>query len=374
MNRLTASVALTVLTASALTTTSSANAQETGSPLQHGVVFTRFLPGADQGEVYRIDARQIQKHLIRAGVLDYAQVSPDRRQLTDFAPRPNGRGSACVFNVNGSAYRTLPIADPTLELPGGTWLGNTRIVSGGYDPADPTRTGLYSRRSTDGGGLIRLTDAGTRVDIPIQSSPNGSNLLFFRPDARNETSDSAAQDLFVARSDGTRVTRLTPPGSTTAVVFSDDSASWSPDSTKVALAAAKGSFWKTTRHSVYVASADGSTFKRVGPWGNIWDAVWSPHGRWIAFSMATKATGGLFQLYLMHPDGSGMRRLTSGTDGLFSLHPTWSPNGDQLLFVRGTHNVNLTDIWTINVDGSHLYQVTHRPASYSSGQGLAWLP
>ena len=88
--------------------------------------------------------------------------------------------------------------------------------------------------------------------------------------------------------------------------------------------------------------------------------------------MATKATGGLFELYLMHPDGTGMRRLTSGTDGLFSLHPTWSPESDQLLFVRGAGD--LTDIWSINADGSQLYQITHQPAAYSSGQGLAWLP
>jgi Tol biopolymer transport system component len=108
--------------------------------------------------------------------------------------------------------------------------------------------------------------------------------------------------------------------------------------------------------------------------GNIWDAVWSPDGQWIAFSMASKATGGRFQLYLMHPDGSGVRQLTSGTDGLFSLHPTWSPDSSQLVFHRGTTNVKLADIWSINLDGSHLYQVTHQPAEYGSGGGLAWLP
>jgi len=215
----------------------------------------------------------------------------------------------------------LPIPDPTLELPGGTWsAGDSRIVSGGGDPNDPSRVGLYSRRSSDGGGLIRLTDAGTRADLPIQSSPDGSKLLFFRPDAKNETSDSAPQDLFVVGADGSGLTRLTPKGTTTAVVGSYDSVSWSPDGTQVAAAAANGPFFDTTIRSVYIASADGSSFKRVGPLGNIWDAVWSPDGRWIAFSMASKATGGQFELYLMHPDGSGARQLTSGTDGLFSLH------------------------------------------------------
>jgi Tol biopolymer transport system component len=347
----------------------------TVSPLGHAVVFTRFLPGADQGAVYRIDAGGTVEHLIRAGVLDFALLSRDGTQFTDMAPTPDGRGSACIFNVDGLGYRVLPIPDPTLELPGGTWsAGNSRIVSGGGDPNDPTRVGLYSRRSSDGGDLIRLTDAGTRADLPIQSSPDGSKLLFFRPDARNQTSDSAPQDLFVVGADGSGLTRLTPPGITTAVVSSYDSVSWSPDGTQVAVAGANGPFWNTTLRSVYIASADGSSFRRVGPLGNIWDAVWSPDGRWIAFSMASKATGGRFQLYLMRPDGSGVRQLTSGTDGLFSLHPTWSPDSSQLLFLRGTSNVNLTDIWSINLDGSHLYQVTHQPAGYGTGEALAWLP
>ncbi len=196
----------------------------TVSPLRHAFVFTRFLPGADQGNVYRIDAGGTVEHLIRSEVLDFALLSPDSTQFTDFAPAPDGRGSAGIFNADGSGYRVLPIPDPTLELPGGTWsAGDSRIVSGGGDPNDPGRGGLYSRRSSDGGGLIRLTDAGTRADLPIQSSPDGSRLLFFRPDARNQTSDSAPQDLFVVGADGSGLTRLTPKGTTTAVVGTESS-------------------------------------------------------------------------------------------------------------------------------------------------------
>jgi Tol biopolymer transport system component len=77
---------------------------------------------------------------------------------------------------------------------------------------------------------------------------------------------------------------------------------------------------------------------------------------------------------ITHPDGTGVRQLTSGTGGLFSLHPTWSPDSSQLLFLRGTSDPNLTDIWSINVDGSQLYQVTHQPAGYGTGQALACLP
>ena len=344
---------------------------EASSPLGHAVVFTRFLPGADMGEVYRIDAGSTVEQPIHS-VFDAALLSPDGTLFLDFAPTLDGRGSTGIFNVDGSGYRVLPIPDPTLELPGGQWSeGSARVAMEGGNPADPTSIGIYSRRSSDGGGLIRLTNAGTRHDFPVMSSPDGSKLLFFRPDAPNETSDSAAQDAFVVRALGGGLTRLTPKGTTTAFVFSGDSASWSPNGTRLAIAAAKGRFWNNTSRSVYIARADGSSFTPIGPRGDIWDAVWSPDGRWIAFSMASKATGGLQELYLMHPNGSGIRQLTSSADGLYALQPTWSPDSQQLLFTRGTDDPHLGDLWSIDVDGSHLNQVTHTPAGYGA---LAWLP
>ena len=367
------------LVATTRTGAASPNSRATSaSPLAHAIVFTRFLPGADTGSVYRIDAGRTAKHLIRSGVLDFALLSPDATQFADFAFTSAGVGTTAIFNVDGSRYRLLPTSDPAIPpngLPGGTWsAGGTRIAAAAGDPGNIPPSGIFSRRSSDGRGVIRLTDAGSRFDYPVRSSPDGSKLLFFRPDAKNETSDSAPQDLFVVGANGKGLTRLTPKGTTTAVVFSYDSVSWSPDGTKVAVAAAKEPFWNTSIHSVYVASADGSSFERVGPRGNIWDAVWSPDGRWIAFSMATKATGGLFQLYLMHPNGSCVRQLTSGSDGLSSLHPTWSPDSDQLLFLRGTSNSGNANIWSINIHGSRLYQVTHKSAGYGTGLALAWLP
>jgi len=360
------------------TAVSADSRSSTGSPLGHAIVFTRFLPGADTGSVYRIDAGTTIEHLIRSGVLDFALLSPDATRFADFAFTSEGAVTTAIFNVDGSGYRPLPTSVPAIPpngLPGGTWsAGETRIATAAGDPGNIPPSGIFSRRSSDGRGVIRLTDAGTRFDYPVASSPDGSKLLFFRPDAKNETSDSAPQDLFVVGANGKGLTRLTPRGTTTAVVFSYDSVSWSPDGTKVAVAAAKEPFWNTSIHSVYVASADGSSFKRVGPRGNIWDAVWSPDGRWIAFSMATEATSGLFQLYLMHPNGSGVRQLTSGSDGRSSLHPTWSPDSVQLLFLRGTSNSGNANIWSINVHGSRLYQVTHKSAGYGTGLALAWLP
>jgi len=359
--------ALAIAVASSLSAVATDTAKAR-SPLGHAIVFTKVPAGSDVGTVYRIDGGGTVEHAIHA-VFDAALLSPDGSQFLDFAPTPEGRGSAGIFNADGSGYRVLPLP-ARLELPGGQWsAGTTRIATGGGDPDDPTSIGIYSRRASNGRGLIRLTDAGSRQDYPAKSSPDGSKLLFFRPHARNETSDSAAQ--YVVGAHGGDLRKLTPVGTTTAIVFSYDSISWSPDGTRVAMAAATGPFWKTTSRSIFIANVDGSSFTRVGPRGDIWDAMWSPNGRWIAFTMATKETIGLHELFVMHPDGSGIRQLTSGSDGLFALQPTWSPDSDQILILRGTDDPHLTDIWSVNMDGSHLFQVTHAPSHY---RALAWLP
>jgi hypothetical protein len=351
----------------------------TTSPLHHDLVFSRFLPGAEMGTLYRIDAGATVEQSLRP-VFDAAVLSPDGSRFLDFAPTAEDRGSAAVFNVDGSDYRVLPLPDPQLGLPGGVWsAGSARIAAEGWLDDNPSGVSIFSRRSSDGGGLIRLTDAGNRHDFPVRSSPDGSKLIFFRPDARGETDDSAPQDVFVVGADGSNLTRLSPPGTTTAFTFSGDVVSWSPDSTRVAIVLANGPFWSNTSRSVYVVGSDGSGIKRVGPRGDIWHAVWSPDGTWIAFTMASKASDGLHELYLMHPDGSELHRLISASDGRFSLDPVWSPDSDQLVFVRGDQrlfaggpgDVHVADLWSINVDGSHRYQVTHEPSEY---RGVAWLP
>jgi hypothetical protein len=348
------------------------NGAGAASPLGHAVVFDRFLPGADMGDLYRIDAGETVEHLIRP-VFDAALLSPDGTRFLDFAPTPDDRGSTAIYNVDGSGYEVLPIPDPTLELPGGAWLGNSRIAMEGWGlDGNPNGVGIYSRRTSDGAGLTRLTNAGASHDRPVKASPDFSKLVFFHPSSKRETGDSVPQDAFVVGADGTGLTRLSPPGMTTAFVFgTGEAVSWSPDSSMVAIVLANGPFWTHTSRSVYVVRSDGSDLTRIGPRGDIWDAIWSPDGQWVAFTMASKASDGRHELFLMHPDGSALHRLVSASDGLISTQPFWSRDSHQLLFKRFTNSPHLVDLWSINVDGSQLYQVTHQPGEY---RGLAWLP
>jgi Tol biopolymer transport system component len=59
------------------------------------------------------------------------------------------------------------------------------------------------------------------------------------------------------------------------------------------------------------------------------EPAWSPDGRSIAF---TSLRDGTHHIYVMRADGTGTRRLTSGTKN--DDHPSWSPDGRRIVFAR----------------------------------------
>ena len=84
---------------------------------------------------------------------------------------------------------------------------------------------------------------------------------------------------------------------------------WSPDGQRIAFV----SGWGRTS-TLATANRDGSELRRVTPrrisGGDAFEGgpAWSPDGHWLAFE--SDDTRGHADLYLIHPDGTGLRRLT----------------------------------------------------------------
>jgi Tol biopolymer transport system component len=93
------------------------------------------------------------------------------------------------------------------------------------------------------------------------------------------------------------------------------------------------------RSNIVVANADG-TMPRVVSSGT--DPSWSPDGQLLLFKVLNTSKK---QLYIatVCPDGAGLRQLAPG------VHPHWSPDGRRVAFMRdketGIH------IWIMDVDG-----------------------
>jgi Tol biopolymer transport system component len=101
---------------------------------------------------------------------------------------------------------------------------------------------------------------------------------------------------------------------------------------------------------------------------------WSPDGRWIAFDRNPPPTGvgapplGSSQLWLVRPNGSGLRQLTHLTDADIASAPAWSPDGRRLAFIT-TRGRSSWPVATIRANGSGLRTL------YTSGlqnYGIDW--
>jgi Tol biopolymer transport system component len=106
---------------------------------------------------------------------------------------------------------------------------------------------------------------------------------------------------------------------------------------------------------------------------------WSPQGNNIVFSR--HVTPDVHSsLWIVHSDGSRLRAVTvqPGTacgganadptaDGCFG--PAWSPDGTKIVFAKGQNGDVDANIYTVNVDGTALTQVTHTGGSQSPDWG-----
>jgi eukaryotic-like serine/threonine-protein kinase len=88
----------------------------------------------------------------------------------------------------------------------------------------------------------------------------------------------------------------------------------------------------------------------------------SPDGKWLAFNTAAPQE----DLYVIHPDGTGLRLLTTG--GAKNRVPRWSPDGSQIAFYSDRDGAFRG--WTIRPDGSAPRRVSNASPLYN----LVWSP
>src|SRR5207244_4190502 len=86
-------------------------------------------------------------------------------------------------------------------------------------------------------------------------------------------------------------------------------------------------------------------------------------GSMIAFS---SNRGGDTEIYAMHPDGTGVRRLTHSPQ--YDAPAQWSPDGRKLLFYSQRTG---GDVWVMNADGTGQRNLTRNPAFDAPG---GWSP
>jgi TolB protein len=185
----------------------------------------------------------------------------------------------------------------------------------------PGEIGLFTA-DADGGGERPLL-ASPDVDYDPAWSPDGAWIVF-----TSERNGSA--DLYRARPNGADLERLTDNPAY------DDQAAFSPDGRQLVFVTSRADgtadVWTLdlqTRRAKPLTSGAGGDFR----------PAWSPDGAWIAFS-SDRGAGLPFShgrwealhetgIYLIHPDRSGLRRLTGR--GSVCGSPKWSADSRRVI-------------------------------------------
>jgi Tol biopolymer transport system component len=178
------------------------------------------------------------------------------------------------------------------------------------------------------------------LDVPIWEiswSPDGKRLAF--------TSGIMGFELYTVNADGSGLSLLGEGG-----VSNFYAPLWSPNGGQVM--AMKTNFFDEYR--ILTVNVDGlgeeaSFDLPITTQTELMHFKWSPDGSLLAFTAFDEAEG-VYGLYTLNGDGSGMRVLA--TSEVLIKVPDWSPDGTRIVYEAGN------DIFDVQADGSALTQLT----------------
>ena len=293
----------------------------------------RIAYATDGSGIYTVAADGSQPVLLKSGNARQPRWSPDGSQIAfiDYTGIPLGV-QLRVMDADGTDEHVVA-TDANWEniwLSEQPWsLDGSRVAWGPVPrpttPISPGEGDIYTA-SADGGDVRRITADGRPKEPPVWS-PTAPQLAYAAP--------------VQITSRGERSMSVQP--------------SWSPSGSSIAFVRTVDS-----ESAIYVVHPDGTDLHRVvgfygPPAGTTGEPAWSPDGTKIAYSNAVHTTGrwGGQELFLVNADGSDERQLTELAPRATSdAAPTWSPDGDQVVFRRRASLPTNENLWTMNPDGT----------------------
>jgi Tol biopolymer transport system component len=277
---------------------------------------------------------------------------------------PNG-GDIFTMSPDGSDVRQLTFFGSNGGSTGlGDWSpdGNELVFSQQASPSEPIQ--LWTM-DADGSNQHLLLDDPSYNDSGASFSPDGSQIVFHRC-PNNAAFFQCA--IYRVNADGSKLTSITPINSNHDII--DLEPAYSQDGRTIAFE----SLWRDGLiEAIYLMNADGSGIRSLTPpalgahGGN-----WSPDESNIVFSSNDGGPGAFVlsqEIWLISSDGHKTTRLTFTNNqwhGLDTaprdLAPSWSPQGDAIVFERNSPDGSQSSIYVMNRDGSNQKLILKVPA------------
>ena len=174
----------------------------------------------------------------------------------------------------------------------------------------------------------------------------------------------------VIRRDGTESRRLTH-----GIPATDPA--WSPDGRTIGFTRREevGEYVTYSEDDVFVMDSDGGDPRQLTAeveGKHAGQPEWSPDGQEIVYMRGEAVPSSLparpGELFVINADGGEPRPLTRGAH---DLHPAWSPDGREVAFTRAVEPP-FAGIWIVNASGGQPRQLTNPPGAVD--ESVAWSP
>lgn len=280
-------------------------------------------------------------------------------------------GLLAIACVRSSATHVGPSSSASLPPPVTTSTASSRLAA-----TTPAVSSLVPNLVTAPARIVRRADGAELLYDPgapasAQNpafSPDGQTILFTL--FHKGYNVGPAGLYFLSVNERRRTAWMDDPDQDNV---NSTGASWNAVTRRIAFASDRSG-----AEQIWMARSDGSELTRVTHRAELpaylLEPSIAPDGQWIVFEAAKDLPNDQRQgsLWKVRSDGSGLMQLTDGPGGATDdRQPNWSPVGNRILFQRRVPGRDSWSLWTIASDGTDIRPVS---PSLSGATDASWSP